>query len=340
VTTRPRIQILALGGTIATRPDASGAMQMGLGADDLVAAVPKLAGLATIEAETVSRVGSHSLSFDQIHALAARIKSLKADGFVVTQGTDTLEETAFLLDLLLVLDVPVVVTAAMRNPSLTSPDGPGNLLAAVRVACDPWVRAHARALGVVAVMLDEVYAASDVLKVHPTRLNAFASPQTGPLAALVEDRIVPMSLPVRDAVVAAQGKLAAASSSQAAPVAMLWMTLDDDGRLIEALLEGPRHMGYRGAVIAAMGGGHTPERATETICKLAAALPTVMAPRAGGGPMLRHTYGGPSEEMALRKAGLIWGGRLNPVKARVLLETCLRAGLERPTIAELFDQFG
>ena len=155
---KPRIHILALGGTIATRPDASGAMQMGLGADDLVAAVPLLGKLAEIEAETVSRVGSHSLSFDQIHALAARIRSLKADGVVVTQGTDTLEETGFLLDLLLDLDIPVIVTAAMRNPALTSPDGPGNLLAAVRVACDPWVRAHARALGVMAVMLDEVYA--------------------------------------------------------------------------------------------------------------------------------------------------------------------------------------
>jgi Asparaginase, N-terminal len=195
---KPRIHILALGGTIATRPDASGAMQMGLGADDLVAAVPLLAKLAEIEAETVSRVGSHSLSFDQIHELATKIRSLKADGVVVTQGTDTLEETGFLLDLLLDLDIPVIVTAAMRNPALTSPDGPGNLLAAVRVACDPWVRAHAKALGVLAVMLDEVYAAADVLKVHPTRLNAFASPQTGPLAALVEDRIVPMSLPVRD----------------------------------------------------------------------------------------------------------------------------------------------
>jgi L-asparaginase len=72
---KPRIHILALGGTIATRPDASGAMQMGLGADDLVAAVPLLGKLAEVEAETVSRVGSHSLSFDQIHALAARISS-------------------------------------------------------------------------------------------------------------------------------------------------------------------------------------------------------------------------------------------------------------------------
>ena len=88
--TLPRIQILALGGTIATAPDASGAMQMGLGADDLVAAVPLLAKLADIRAETVSRVGSHSLSFDQIHALAQKIMSLDVDGVIVTQGTDTL----------------------------------------------------------------------------------------------------------------------------------------------------------------------------------------------------------------------------------------------------------
>ena len=175
---------------------------------------PLLGKLAEIEAETVSRVGSHSLSFDQIHALAARIASLKADGVVVTQGTDTLEETGFLLDLLLDLDIPVIVTAAMRNPALTSPDGPGNLLAAVRVACDPWVRAHARALGVMAVMLDEVYAAADVLKVHPTRLNAFASPQTGPLAALVEDRVVPLGLPVRDAIEAARASDSARSRRQ------------------------------------------------------------------------------------------------------------------------------
>jgi L-asparaginase len=337
---RPRVHILALGGTIATRPDASGVMQMGLGAEDLVAAVPPLAKLADIEAETVSRVGSHSLGFDQIHALAVRIRALKVDGVVVTQGTDTLEETAFLLDLLIDLDIPVVVTAAMRNPALTSPDGPGNLLAAVRVACDPWVRAHARALGVVAVMLDEVYAAADVLKAHPTRLNAFASPQTGPLAALVEDRVVPLGLPVRDAIVGARARLGAASAGKESPVALLWIAFDEPGRLIEAMLAAPDRLGYRGAVVGAMGGGHVPERMVDNLTRLAAALPTVVSPRAGGGPMLRHTYGGLSSEIALRKAGPIWGGRLHPLKARVLLETCLRAGLSREAAAEVFDAFG
>jgi len=336
---KPKIHILALGGTIATRPDASGAMQMGLGADDLVAAVPLLAKVADVQAETVSRVGSHSLSFDQIHALAAKIRALKVDGVVVTQGTDTLEETSFLLDVLLDLDIPVIVTAAMRNPALTSPDGPGNLLAAVRVASDSWVRQHARALGVLVVMLDEVYAAADVLKVHGTRLNAFVSPQTGPIAALVEDRIVPLSLPARDAMAAAHATLGTVDG-KGAPVALFWMSLDESAGLIDMMLAASDRAGYRGAVIAAMGGGHTPERATATVIRLAQTMPTVIASRTGGGPMLRQTYGGPSSEIALRKAGLIWGGRLHPLKARMLLETCLRAGLERSAIVELFDAFG
>ena len=126
----------------------------------------------------------------------------------------------------------------------------------------------------------------------------------------------------------------------AQPVALLWMSLDEPGGLIEAMLGASDRLGYRGAVLAAMGGGHTPERMTESAVRLAAAMPTVVSPRAGGGPMLRQTYGGPSSEIALRKAGLIWGGRLHPLKARVLLETCLRAGLARDTIAGVFDAFG
>ena len=74
--------------------------------------------------------------------------------------------------------------------------------------------------------------------------------------------------------------------------------------------------------------------------RLAAAMPVVVSPRAGGGAMLRKTYGGPSSEIALREAGLIWGGRLHPLKARVLLETCLRAGLDRSAITDVFDAFG
>ena len=336
---KPLIQILALGGTIATAPDAGGVMQMGAGADDLVRAVPMLGTLADIEAETVSRLGSHSLSFDGIHALAAKIAASKADGVIVTQGTDTLEETAFLLDLLLDRDIPVLVTAAMRSPGLVSADGPGNLLAALRVACDPWIISHAGTLGVMVVMLDEVYAAADVIKAHPTRINAFSAPQTGPLAVLVEDRLVPLSLPVRDAMAATRHRLGKVDG-KAQPVALLWIGLDEPGHMIEAMLTATDHLGYHGAVVAATGGGHLPERMADLAPRLATAMPTVVSSRAGGGPMLRQTYGGPTSEIALRKAGLIWGGRLHPLKARVLLETCLRAGLQRPAITEVFDAWG
>jgi L-asparaginase len=287
-----------------------------------VKAVPCYA--ADIGRDGVAR-GNHSLVRPDPRA-RREIAAAAADGVVVTQGTDTLEETSFLLDLLLDRDIPVIVTAAMRNPALTSPDGPGNLLAAVRVACDPWVRAHAGALGVMVVMLDEVYAAADVLKVHPTRLNAFASPQTGPLAALVEDRVVPLGLPMRDAIAGARKRLGAIGG-KAAPVALLWMALDEPGHLVETLMTAPDHLGYRGVVVG--GRRHVPERLADLMGRLAAAIPTVISPRAGGGPMLRNTYGGPTSEIALRKAGLIWGGRLHPLKARVLLETCLRVGLGR-----------
>ena len=103
-----------------------------------------------------------------------------------------------------------------------------------------------------AVMLDEVYAAADAIKAHPTRLNAFAAPQTGPLAALVEDRVVPLGLPVRDAMIATRRALGGASGARR-PVALLWMSLDEPGALIEAMLADPGHLGYRGAVIGAMG---------------------------------------------------------------------------------------
>jgi L-asparaginase len=118
-------------------------------------------------------------------------------------------------------------------------------------------RPDARALGVMAVMLDEVYAAADVIKAHPTRLNAFAAPQAGPLAALVEDRVVPLGLPVRDAVQAARRKLGKAAGV-VQPVALLSMGLDEPGHLIEAMLSAPDRLGYRGTVIGAMGGGHVP----------------------------------------------------------------------------------
>lgn len=344
--TKPRIHLLALGGTIATQPGERG-MKHGLGADELVRVAPGLDAIADVEAETVSRTGSSNLALDDVYALAARIQAMAAqrasDGVVVTQGTDTLEETAFLLDLLLDVDIPVVMTAAMRNPRLASADGPGNVLAAVRTAAAPWAKASA--VGVLVAMLDHVHTALDVTKTKTSRLDAFRSPATGPVATLVEDRIVPLMLPVRDwkhAVRDAVGtapapRLTGAASS---PVALLWLGLGEQGALLRAVLNDPRHLGYGGIVVGAMGGGHVPEALVDGLVAHAAHVPIVVASRAGGGPLLRHTYEGPGSEIGLRAADLIFAGRLPPLKARLLLDVLLRAGTDRDTIATVFDRSG
>jgi L-asparaginase len=110
--------------------------------------------------------------------------------------------------------------------------------------------------------------------------------------------------------------------------------------LLEAVLSDPRNLGYNGIVLGAMGGGHVPEALVDRLVAYAARLPIVVASRAGAGPLLRHTYDSPGDEIALRAAGLIFAGRLPPLKARLLLDVLLRAGTARDTIVAVFDQTG
>jgi L-asparaginase len=307
--------------------------------------VPELAAVADVRGETVSRLASYDFALDDLYRLATRIRSMadarEVDGLVIAQGTDTLEETAFLLDLLLDVKIPVVMTAAMRNPRLTSADGPGNILAAARVAAVPWAKVSA--VGVLVVMLDHAWTAVDIAKTETSRIDAFRSPSTGPVATLVEDRIVPLMLPVRDwkltlrRVVDMDAPLA---GTPAAPVALLWLSLGEEGALIDALLADQNNLGYGGIVIGAMGGGHVPERLVERLAALAGLLPVVVASRTGGGPLLRRTYESPGAEIALRARGLIYSGRLPPLKARLMLDLLLRAGADRAAMAAVFDSFG
>ncbi len=154
-------------------------------AEELAALVGGGPGSAPLKAETVWQTASGDLQFATIAAVAQRVREVIAAGaigVVVTQGTDTLEETAFQLDLLLDVRPPVVVTGALRNPALQGADGAANLLAAIRVASDP----AATGLGVLVVMNDEVHAARFVRKTHTHKPSAFASPATGPLGWIRE----------------------------------------------------------------------------------------------------------------------------------------------------------
>ncbi|MGH9102291.1 MAG: asparaginase domain-containing protein, partial [Acidimicrobiales bacterium] len=183
---RPLVSVLSLGGTIAMAAGGPRGVSPSLGGDDLVASVPGLGELAEVRARSLSQLPGAHLDLSDVVALAGEVGRAIDDGsagVVVTQGTDTLEETAFLLDLLVRMRQPVVVTGAMRNPTLAGADGPANLLAAVAVA----TAATTRDLGVLVVLNDEIHAARFVQKRHTTSPGAFRS-FPGPLGWLCEGR--------------------------------------------------------------------------------------------------------------------------------------------------------
>lgn len=324
---RPRLLVLSLGGTITMIPSDAGGITPQLGASDLIASVPALADVAEIEAETPFRLPSPSLDPANLVAVAARIEAGFAagcDGAVVIQGTDTIEESTFLLDLLVGGDKPVVVTGAMRGADAPGADGPANLLAACRVAASP----EARGLGALAVLNYDIHAARFVQKSHTTLPSAFASPLVGPLGAVVEGR------PRCYARVARMPTLPVAAGPPL-PVALVTWPMGEDGRLLGAL----PGLGYAGAVIAGMGAGHIPAVAAVTLGELAARMPVVLATRCMTGPVFTQTYGYPGAEIDLIARGAIPAGFLSGLKARLLLGLALRGGGGRDAARAAFAAY-
>jgi L-asparaginase len=326
------VTVFSLGGTIASTGspempgDGPGGVAPRLGARELVAAVPQLRGIADVETVAFRQVPSSDLTMSDVVALAAEIGrrfEAGAAGAVVTQGTDTIEETSFALDLL-TGGGPVVVTGAMRNPTLAGPDGPANLVAAVQVAASP----GARGLGTLVVLNDEIHAARFVGKTHTSSPSTFRSLTVGPVGWVVEGRPrVVMRLP------RLEGRPAAISGDVPA-VALLTSTLGDDARLIEAVAA----LGYAGLVIGAFGGGHVPGHLVEDLARLARRIPVVLASRAPGGEMLQRTYEFPGSERDLLSRGLIPAGFLSGLKARVLLSLLLAAGADTEGVRVAFDR--
>ena len=325
---RPRIDLFALGGTIASvsKPGAAGA-DIGLTGEDLVGALPALGAIASVDVHSLKQVPSGDLTMADVLALADEIdKSIAegARGVVVTQGTDTLEEVAFALDLLIDSEVLIVVTGAMRNASLPGADGPANVTAAVAVAASE----AARGLGAVVVLNDEIHAARFVRKRHTASTATFGSALAGPLGEVVENRVrifvrppgrLTIKLPLPRPLV---------------KVALLPVTLGDEGDLISTAALSS----YQGAVVAAFGGGHVPRRLVTRLRTLNDLMPVVIASRTFGGEMLRSTYAYPGGEMDLLAQGLIFAGAYDALHARVLLQLLLMAGAGRDLIARTFDE--
>ncbi|MFF9458079.1 asparaginase [Streptomyces flaveolus] len=320
------VLVLALGGTIAMTPTASASgVAPTLTGSDLVAAVPGLRG-AAVSAEDFRKLPGASLTPSDIVDLVKRLEQADREGvggIVVTQGTDTLEETAFLTDLYYRGNAPVVFTGAMRSATATGADGPANILAAVQTAAC----ARAREQGVLVVLGDEVHAARYVRKMHTTSPAAFTSPATGPLGHLVEGtvrlrhalkRTSPVALPLDTVSTPPEAEVVTAS-------------LGSSGKLLEGL-EGR----ISGLVVAAFGAGHVPQTWVPRLEALAAAMPVVLTSRIGTGPVLTSTYAFPGSESDLLARGLIAAGSLDPYKARLLLVAHLAAGAPHETICKAF----
>ncbi|MEV0004610.1 asparaginase [Micromonospora sp. NPDC050980] len=323
------IALFTLGGTIAMAGAGVGGVVARLTGADLTAAVPGLADIP-LDVRDVAAVPSAALAYRQILDLvdaAAEAVDGGATGVVVTQGTDTLEETAWLADLVWPHAAPLIFTGAMRNPTLAGPDGPANLLAAARVAAAP----AARDLGVLAVLNDEIHAARFVRKTHSTSTATFASPDAGPLGHVIEDRVRLLTRPPRHAPLPTVDR----DRLDGTRVALHTVTLDDDVALLDALAAG-----LDGLVVAGFGVGHVPPAFAPALGELAGRMPVVLTSRTGAGSVLRDTYGALGSERDLRRRGLVDGGFLGPYRAKVLLRLLLAAGADPVTITDMFTRHG
>jgi len=320
----PQVTVFSLGGTIASTNAVGGGVTPQLGARELVEAVPQLREVAELETVAFRQTASGDLTLPDLIALAAEItKRFDAGvrGVVVTQGTDTIEETSFALDLLVRGPRPVVVTGAMRNPTLAGPDGPANLLAAVQVAAAP----EAAGLGTLVVLNDEIHAARFVRKTHTSSPATFRSLTAGPLGWMVEGRPrIAFRLPMLEGAPSGVGLVPA--------VALLKSALGDDCRLVSRLEE----LGYAGLVLEAFGGGHVPTNVVPALEDLAARMPVVLASRTGGGEMLQETYAFAGSERDLLSRGLVPAGFLDGLKARILLSLLLAANADLDGVRQAF----
>src|SRR6478735_3411957 len=197
----PRVIILATGATIAgagAPSDRAGYTAGKIPIDDLIGSIPTVKKVANISGEQIASVGSQDMTVDIWKKLAIRIneifKNNEAEGIVITHGTDTQEETAYFLDLVVTSEKPVVLTGSMRASTAISADGPKNLYDAITVAIDPKTKGR----GVLVSFNEGIYDGRDVMKLSTTKTNAFGSPNTGPVGQAYDGRVEYYSSAVRE----------------------------------------------------------------------------------------------------------------------------------------------
>lgn len=315
-----KVCILATGGTIAGSSDSGTNSEYKAGTRhiaELIDAVPEIKNLAKLQAEQIANIDSKDMKDEIWLKLAKRINEILADdeicGVVITQGTDTMEESAYFLNLVINSDKPVVLTGAMRNPSSLSSDGELNLYNAISVAIDE----NAKNMGVMVVMNDEIHSAREVCKANTTALNAFASPSSGKIGVVYYGDVKFYLKPLR---IHTQNSIFSQNLPSFLPRVDIIYThagICADNINHEA----------RGLIIASAGNGGIHENlanALESTKQNGVAV--VLSSRSGSG-------------VVSQKANFISADNLNPQKARILLSLCLAKGLNFAQICEIFSAY-
>ncbi|GAA2313995.1 asparaginase [Nonomuraea roseoviolacea subsp. roseoviolacea] len=307
-----RVRVITTGGTIASRRGHEGAVSVAVPGRDLVGTVP---AEVTVEIDEAMLVHSFNLTLDGVRRIAERVRAAVTepgvDGVVVTHGTDTMEETAYFVDLILGPDRTVVFTGSQRHAGEPDGDGPRNLADAVRVAA----ATAGRGLGAVIAMAGGVHAARYVTKAHTVALDAFASPDHGPIGHVYGGHVRVGAIPVRPA-----GFDLAELAGPAARVDIVPVYVGADGTYLAAA----RAAGARGIVLEALGAGNpTPGVLHEVRECVAAGVPVLVTSRCRRGPVVPLYGAGGGADLAA--AGAVFAGDLGAPKARLLLTAALSA---------------
>ncbi|MBX6321733.1 MAG: asparaginase [Rhodospirillaceae bacterium] len=321
---RGKVVVVTTGGTIASRHDSGrGAVLATVKGRELIEALPEPPPDVAVEVSEFCNVGSYLLDLTTAFALAKRIEERLAEpdvrGVIVTHGTDTMEESAFLADLVIGSDKPVVFTGAQRHDDEPDRDGPRNLAAAIRAAASD----HTRGLGAMILFDQELHAARDATKTHSYRVGAFQSAEHGKLGEIDGEEVIIHRRPVLRRHV---------DTDRIEPrVDLIKLVMGCDARLLRCALE----TGARGLVIEAFGRGNANhEIVAGTRDAVAAGIPVVVTSRCPQG-RVRPIYGnGGGKDMDA--AGAIFAGDLSGIKARILLAVLLGRPRPREELVQAF----
>jgi L-asparaginase len=325
---KKNIVILATGGTIAGA--AATGTQAGytsgqVGIDTMINAVPGIKDLANLKGEQIANVGSQDMSFDVMMKLANRINELTssgaADGIVITHGTDTLEETAYFLNLTAKTDKPVVIVGSMRPSTAVSADGPLNLYNGVAVAADP--RAQGR--GVLVVMNDHIHAAHSLTKTSTTDVQTFMSPLRGLVGVVAYGKSDFYNTPPWKHTSGSEFNVSGVTKLPRVDIIFADVDMSPD------LIDDSAKDGAKGIVIAGVGNGNMTQAAVDAAAS--AVKKGVVVVRSS-----RVTTGlvGRNVELNDDKLGFIASDELNPQKSRILLSLALLQPRSPSDMQQLF----